>query len=663
MDTKTTKALSLISDLDKKVFIPLNYETEKPKIKWKQQPEKRLAIEQLVDTDKYGLILKPEIVRIDIDDKRYKKYLLSMKLNTLIIETKKGFHIYFRDVGGLTKKVTKSDFFLYNQINAELFPINSKHYANIWLNHPDKKIFRHVDRLMELPMDWLPMKKSTREEHLIPIMQGNRDTSLFNLLCILKDKFTQDAAFEIANRIDIHANDTEPLGESIIWAKIKDVWEKYETNVFDKSLFVDSGRLLHKDIVNHIIENNNIKIIAEGDEKIVCYYTDDYYQLYAEDRVSGLIEDCLFGTYITAANINAIYKLLIKQTDIMLTWDKFNTHKYKIFFKDCVYDLETNEVLAHSPNYINSFKMGVDFKTLKYRDIKDTYFYKTLLVAYQWEDDELQMLYDYISHIMVTSNHFKSLLFFEGESNTGKSLLQHSIERLFSSELIAAVPLDQMSDRFRAGDMFNKLLNVDGDGNADALKDISIIKKVTGSDLLSNEQKGRKIWNFRSFSKQIFAFNRLPKNTAEHSDAFYNRLRVLKFHHRLDLTDDTATKIKESIIETVPFLVDNLSKMYLTGITNSSRSQQYTKDLRNHSDSVAYFLSERVEKAKDSQVAKTDLYDSYALFCGFEQIIYPLNRQKFNLEMEYRGLKLVRKSVGTRRVWHYVNIKVKEDDE
>lgn len=647
---KTIKAINLIiNKVTDKVAVPLNKETKKPLVKWKAQPEKLLKIDEVMRNTRhmFGLILADDIVRIDIDEgKLYSKYIKAMsELNTLIIKTKRGYHIYFKDSSGLSKKYKHNDFLLYNQINCEFFPACHSGYATSWINSRDRKILRLPDELMELTLEWTPYKKVARDDHIIPIASGNRDKTIFKIGCILKDKFSEDTTLRILSTINKYCNkdpDDTGLTEEEIAKKIVFIYNSYESNFIDKMQFIgEDKRLLHPKVVSYILENNLVKVIKEGEERIPVIWDKNMYVLFAEDILRDKIELILSPSYITDASLAALTRLLIRNTSITTSWSSFNNHIYKVFFSDCVVDIETGKILEHNSSFNNTYVIPHTFKDKPYVQMKNTVFYNKCLKLYKWSADDYKMLFDFISSAFIPSAHFKCMMLWEGESNTGKSLLQKSITNIMHETMTSNVSLHQMSYRFKSTELFNKLLNVDGDGQADALNSISMIKKATGGDLVTHEIKGRKVWSFIPFAKHIFAFNRLPLQLEEKSDAFYKRLRVLQFNHVITINHKYATDIYDSVSECIPFFIKNLQKMYLDGVSNSKNSIKQINNLRLESDNLQFFLQERLTPDKDSSIAKVDLYTHYIEFCGYWEI-FPQKKKSFYQDLIYHKYKIKR---------------------
>lgn len=102
--------------------------------------------------------------------------------------------------------------------------------------------------------------------------------------------------------------------------------------------------------------------------------------------------------------------------------------------------------------------------------------------------------------------------------------------RLTGIENASAIPLQKISDRFTTAKLLYKTVNVCGDLENAPLKDTSVIKQLTGEDLVQGEYKGGEIFFFKNRAKFIFSCNELPQVLDDRSNGFYRRLLIIRFN-------------------------------------------------------------------------------------------------------------------------------------
>lgn len=115
-----------------------------------------------------------------------------------------------------------------------------------------------------------------------------------------------------------------------------------------------------------------------------------------------------------------------------------------------------------------------------------------------------------------------------GRERSGKSLLQRVLERLFPVDAVAAVSPTSWGHEYHVAALANKRINIVGELSADQPLPEAGFKNATGGNLLTGRHPTHRPFTFRCTASHVFASNVLP-HTADRSDAFFRRWRVLRF--------------------------------------------------------------------------------------------------------------------------------------
>ncbi len=83
-------------------------------------------------------------------------------------------------------------------------------------------------------------------------------------------------------------------------------------------------------------------------------------------------------------------------------------------------------------------------------------------------------------------------------------VILNELLRLTGTENVSAIPLQKISDRFTTAKLLYKTVNCCGDLENSPLRDTSVIKQLTGKDLVQAEYKGGEIFFFKNRAKFIF---------------------------------------------------------------------------------------------------------------------------------------------------------------
>src|SRR5205823_232441 len=129
-----------------------------------------------------------------------------------------------------------------------------------------------------------------------------------------------------------------------------------------------------------------------------------------------------------------------------------------------------------------------------------------------------------------------------GPTRSGKSTLARLLEALTGAENCAAQELADLSgNRFRAAELFGKMLNVASDIKAAHLNDVSVFKKATGADTISAERKFGHPFSFRFTGLFLWTMNSVP-TTGDTSGAYLARVRPYRFDQSFLGREDPAVE-------------------------------------------------------------------------------------------------------------------------
>lgn len=648
---------------DRNSFIELGSGNKKGPIKKGKILDNKINFKQALSSEnkhRIGVFLKDNIIRIDIDDiKGLDTYINKILPDTLTFKTERGYHLFFTVPS--IKKYKKGNYLLYNQLLVEVIPAGEKMYAITPINDPNRSVYKNCD-IQPIPPLWDTMKKVKNKdfEKRLPITEGNRDETLFKISCVMKDKFTVNELLTIGKYATKPAFSDEKIKEKFNSA------DKYVTESRLLHSFIDdkSGFLnIHKVAMN-IINEYDIAVIMENKSSIVAMFNGNKWALFSELEVMDIIEDLLPTEYITPANKDKILKLITQNKSVRRRWDDFNKQRDLLYFKDCTYNMKSRQIEAHKASNMNTFIIPHNFNIVNQKKIslKSCTFYKHFLSKTNLEEDDINLLMEWVAYCLFPTAHLKTFVFLTGPTNTGKSITLNAINYLVGADNMSDVSLHDLNTRFSSSLLFNKLVNSDGDGSSKALRDISMIKKMTGNDRIMHEDKGKPAFWFYPFAKQIYSFNRLPLQLDEKTDAFYNRLRVIELNKKLSFKDEFVRhQLVPGLVELLPYLVYKVIPQILKrdGITNSVNSKQQVRYLFESSDPVQAFINLWFIKEPGAIVCKKKAYKLYEDSC-FDWEIQPIKYTEFLNDLKSKGIISKRRLVKGSKVDVFVDYRIKE---
>ncbi|MCL6489825.1 MAG: DUF5906 domain-containing protein [Alicyclobacillus mali] len=153
-------------------------------------------------------------------------------------------------------------------------------------------------------------------------------------------------------------------------------------------------------------------------------------------------------------------------------------------------------------------------------------------------DETRDVLLEYLGYSMArfdTSEQYYAIL--HGGGQNGKGTLMRVLEHLFRGA-VATVSLQELANnRFAASRLTKAAVNIVADLSSSRLGDTEMLKKLTGGDLITAEQKYRDAFAFKPRVKLWYAANYLPP-TPDASFGYFRRPLIFPFRQKFEKRGD-----------------------------------------------------------------------------------------------------------------------------
>jgi P4 family phage/plasmid primase-like protien len=557
-----------------------------------------------------GWWIRTGYIVVDIDEGKEQALdiIKTLGLKTLMAETPKGIHLYFKTTKDFPQKIgmvlpcgLKCDFRCAN-----------KGYVILPFGLKDRK-FNKVKEIAEMPLEFTPM--ANRKESLLGKKEGEgRNATLFAHLMAYKHRGASDKQIQEMAEIINEKVFSEPMEEDELQRIVEN------TKRYPAQPQGDNPYLLYnrkgvpsqpnaRAICDYFVNKGDLFVL--GGE---CFQYRDGVYVESSSYVRNSIKEMIaYDPLITNARIMECYRLLIDDTRIQLKSSDLNSNKNLINFKNGVWDIEKGRLIDHDSKYLQTVQ--IPHSVLEPNNKwKNTKLYDFLVNKVKLDKPEIGMLLDYMAYCLTLDYGLKTFLILYGQSNTGKSVLIRFFETLVGRSNTSSLSMHELSKRFYPAQLYNKLLNSCADNSSLPLSSIENLKKITGGDQIMHEKKGKEPFFFVPFAKLVFSFNQMPLQLEEKSNAFYKRMRILPMPFELNLNNAYVDQLcsRESVEEVLPFLLERLP---LSEIPRTEASDKLVESLRQDSDSIHAFISQNCKKGQKYWVPKKSLYDSYLRFC------------------------------------------------
>lgn len=596
-----------------------------------------------------GWWVRSGYIVVDIDEGKEEamKVVKRLGLKTLMAQTPKGLHLYFKcdkeypqRVGMVLPCGLKCDFRCANK-GYVILPFGS-----------DGRRFNKCRKIAELPQEFTPMVN--RKESLLGLKDGDgRNATLFAHLMAYKNRGASDEQIEEMAGIINNIIFSDPMDEKEL-EKIVENTRKYEASQqFDNPYLIYSAKgvptnINHRAICDYFVNKGDIFVL--GGE---CYQYRDGVYVEASSHVRNTIKDMIVvDTLITQNRIMECFRLICDDVRLQRTTAELNHDKNLINFQNGVWDIERGELLPHDSKYLQTLQ--IPHPVGEYKPFQETrlydFFKKTNLPK-----EDIKMLLKYMAYCLTLDYGLKTFMILCGQSNTGKSVLIRFFENLVGKQNVSSLSMHELNMRFYPSQLYNRLLNSCADNSSLPLSSIENLKKITGGDQIMHEKKGKEPFFFVPFCKLIFSFNQLPLQLEEKSNAFYKRMRILFMNNELFLNNDYVNDLcsEEGVSEIIPYLLHLLP---VKDIPRTSTSDKYVEALRQDSDSIHAFIAKQCELGSGMSVEKNALYEAYCRFCvdtGRENS----KKHSFMRNIRSQGFKETRDGKSREYLWLGIGLK------
>lgn len=584
------------------------------------------SYDQVKNLSEYAAILAENTILIDVDDFEQSEKLMNivedLQLNCRVYQTTRGKHFFFNNrdpSNNLIQQTCKTGTMLACGLKCDIKVGCKNSYSILKYKNKEREIIYDIfddEEYENIPKWLLPVNK--QDVSFLNMESGDgRNQALFNyILTLQSNDFTVDEARECIKIINKYILQ-DPLNDSEIETILRD-------DAFKKPVFFRKNVFLFDKFATYIKNNNHI-IKINGQLHI---YKDGIY-------VNGT-------KHIEAEMIKHIPNLnRSKRTEVLtyldlLVGDNTELSNAKLIaFKNCIYDIENDEVMDFSPEYVITNKINFDYDEDAYSEITDRTLNKLAC-----EDEQIRnLLEEVIGYVMYRRNELRKAFILLGDKANGKSTYLDMIKTMLGDANTAALDLKELGDRFKTAELFGKLANIGDDIGDEFIANPAIFKKLTSGDRLNAERKGQDPFDFNNYAKFLFSANNIPR-IKDKSGAVISRLIIIPFNATFTKDDadyDPYIKYKLRKSESMEYLIqlgiDGLKRVLQNrSFTTSDKVQKELEEYEENNNPILLFFKEdpKIENEPTSTV-----YRQYNEFC-LANSFTPMSNIEFSKQVKKR---------------------------
>lgn len=311
-------------------------------------------------------------------------------------------------------------------------------------------------------------------------------------------------------------------------------------------------------LVRHLLDNDLkrqlfFKFVKDSSlGSIMIYvYDDGVYRLVSEDEFKGYIASYIPEEIRQVKDITECYNLLLMEKSLYIENSKLNSDYRYICFKNGNLNLDTMELVEHSPYMFFTVQLPVNYVPLK--DCKRGVVFDKYL-------DDLCSGDAIVKNVILESMGLalsnipgyltKKCILMIGEKDCGKTQIKKLLTELIGIEYTSSMDLDKMNDsRFGTSELYNKRLAGSNDMRYTAINDMGIFKQLTGGDPISIEFKGRGAFSYIYKGFIWFLANDFPMFSGKKGKEIYERFLVIPCKHVVKKEDQDPEIVDKMLLE------------------------------------------------------------------------------------------------------------------
>jgi putative DNA primase/helicase len=391
--------------------------------------------------------------------------------------------------------------------------------------------------------------------------------------------------------------------------------ERELKNIFKK----DAKEGLDK-ISKYISEKYHFKTFSENDgnrDEIYIFQDGIYTRNGAFMTIKKLVKKILGEEHSSHYSTEIIEKVKINTAEIGLTKDEFATKDQNLIcIKNGILNLETRELMPHSPEHPFLSKIPVD-----YNPAADCPQIKKLFEGIFYPED-IPVIQEWLGNCLLRNYKFKKALLLEAPMNAGKTQFLNVLHNFIGQDNISGVSLQNMYKDFSVASLFGKHINIVDDLSFRDVKETGKFKMATGDGVMSARNLYHDMFSFSNFSKLTFATNQIPKIDFD-DDAYYFRWIIIRcpFTHgekEEKTVPDIGNKIStpEELSGLLNYALEGLKRLEENrGFSYDSSLEEVKSIMQRSSSTVMAFIQDEIIEDSEGLIPKSVFFNAYKDYC------------------------------------------------
>jgi len=316
------------------------------------------------------------------------------------------------------------------------------------------------------------------------------------------------------------------------------------------------------------------------------------------------------------------------------------TSKNWVQFKDTIVDIMTGEEIRATPKYFvtNPIPYKLHKERFEATPVMDRIFT-------EWVGEKnIKKLYQIIAYCLLTDYPLHRIFCFIGAGMNGKSKYLELVRKFIGENNVCSTELDTLlTSRFELFRLYKKLVCQMGETNFNEINKTSILKKLSGGDLIGYEKKRADPFEDINYAKILISTNTLP-TTSDKTIGFYRRWMIIDFLNQFSEKKDILSDIPEEEFECLAVkclgIIYNLLKE--REFDNEGSIDERMRRYEEKSDPLEKFIKEYCTENYDGYIWKGEFEKKLNEWCK-ENRFRELSSVAIGKKMKEKGIEQAQK--------------------
>ena len=221
---------------------------------------------------------------------------------------------------------------------------------------------------------------------------------------------------------------------------------------------------------------------------------------------------------------------------------QFNSRATWIPLANGVFDVETGELIPHSPQHFITH-----CSTFEYNEQAECPIWNRCLEQWMLRADGqttcqewIDVLQEWYGYCMIPDTRAQMAMLWNGEGSNGKGTSTRLLEALLGRSNTTPVPIEELHNEYTRAELHGKLVGFVNEPDMRAMKkNGNWFKAVVGGDPISARRPTEKVFSFVPVCRIIITTNKLPP-TSDLTNGYWRRLLMIDWRYDIPQTERDA---------------------------------------------------------------------------------------------------------------------------